>query len=116
VNPPEPRSRARRRKTVVEFYVERTSPSLLERTLRRLASFEAVDTVPGADTVVETVIPWCRFAHENDEWAIEEDDFRVTAALSVGSAGPGIDVSVDATWPKGVTKTLDPVRSALSLA
>jgi len=80
-------------KVVVQFYLERVSPSTVDRPVLWLAGFETAQTAAGSEATISTQISTRRFAHWGDGWAVEPGTFRVTAALSVLSAGPSVDVT-----------------------
>lgn len=82
-------------KVVVQFYLERTSPSTITRPTRWLGGFETAEIEPGSEVVLSTRIPRRRFAHWAPGWQLEPGDYSITAALSVQSGGPSVGVSVD---------------------
>jgi beta-glucosidase len=82
-------------KAVVQFYLERTSPTRVERPVRWLAAFETAEIDTAETATVSAVIPWRRFAHWDGGWKTEPGRFTITAALSVDAPGPSIDVDLD---------------------
>ena len=75
-------------KVVVQFYLERISPSSVDRPVRWLAGFETASTAPGVPTTLTAVIDPRRLAHWAHGWQVEPGTFRVRAALSAISSGP----------------------------
>ena len=92
-------------KCVVQLYLERLSPSTVERPRRWLAGFETVHVDAGASRRIELDVPWRRLAHWTDgAWIVEAGTYGLVAGLSSTddraqvsiAVGPGQDVSADA--------------------
>ena len=70
-------------KCVVQLYLERLSPSTVERPRRWLAGFETVRVDAGASKPIALEVPWRRLAHwTNGAWSVEDGTYRLIAGLS----------------------------------
>ncbi|MBT2518092.1 glycoside hydrolase family 3 protein [Streptomyces sp. ISL-90] len=72
----------RRGSTVIQCYLERISPSAVDRPQRWLAGFDVVSAEAGATVSVEITIPSRAFAHWSDGWLIEGGEYRLLFAFS----------------------------------
>ena len=84
----------RRGKGVVQVYLERVSPSAVDRPPRWLAGFASLRTDAGGSAAVTITLPGRRLAHWDDEWVVESGTYRVVAALDVATPGASVEVSV----------------------
>ena len=69
-------------KAVVQAYLERVSPSAVDRPVRWLAGFAAVTAAAGQTTTAELTLSWRRFAHWNSGWSLEPGDYRLRTGFS----------------------------------
>lgn len=74
-------------KAVAQFYLERSSPSVVERPERWLAAFETIEVAAGESQLVTATIPWRRFAHWNEGWVVEPGEYRLIAGTNVLDEG-----------------------------
>ena len=89
----------------MQLYLERLSPSTVERPRRWLAGFETVHVDAGASRRIELDVPWRRLAHWTDGgWTVEAGTYGLIAGLSSTDdraqvsieVGPGQDVRAGA--------------------
>jgi beta-glucosidase len=81
-------------KAVVQWYLERVTPSAVDRPERWLAGFEVVIVEGGERSVVRTQLSWRRFAHWASGWQLEPGDYRLSAGFSVDQTRASVVVSV----------------------
>jgi beta-glucosidase len=81
-------------KAVVQWYLERVTPSAVDRPERWLAGFEVVTVESGERSVVRTQLSWRRFAHWASGWQLEPGDYRLCAGFSVDHTRASVVVSV----------------------
>jgi beta-glucosidase len=81
-------------KTVVQIYIERTSPSEIDRPVRWLAGFAVAATGPGGTATVTIPLSWRRFAHWAGEWSLESGDYSLQVGFSSTDLRSSVDVLV----------------------
>jgi beta-glucosidase len=82
-------------RTVVQVYADRPD-STLERPVRWLAGFAAVQAEPGGEALATVVIPARAFQHwaVGDGWRVEAGSFGLAAGSSVGDLPLHTEVDV----------------------
>jgi beta-glucosidase len=82
---------------VVQVYASRPD-SAVERPVRWLAGFAAVDAEPGQETTTTVTIPARAFEHWDaiggNGWTVEAGAFRLDAGRSTGDLRQGADIDV----------------------
>lgn len=86
----------RRGKAVLQVYVERVSPSAVDRPVRWLGTFETVRLDSGAQARVAFTVPGRRFMHWDQGWRTEPGTYRLVASLS-GAGRADADAVVELT-------------------
>jgi beta-glucosidase len=81
-------------KGVVQLYLERVSPSAVDRPSRWLAGFASLRTDAGGNASTTIRLPGRRLAHWDGEWVVEPGTYRVVAALDVAAPGESAELSV----------------------
>jgi beta-glucosidase len=79
-------------KAVVQWYLERVTPSALERPARWLAGFEVVRLDPGEASAVRCQLSWRRFAHWAGAWEVEPGQYRLLAGFAVDDIAASVTV------------------------
>lgn len=94
-------------KCVVQFYLERVSPSSVDRPVRWLADFEAIRLGPADTKTLRTTIPWRRLAHwEDDSWHVEPGDFRLVASLTSEETRLTAPITIPGDWSQTASAKL----------
>lgn len=70
-------------KVVVQAYLERTSPSSVDRPQRWLAGHATTTASPGEDVLLSIPVDARRFAHWDGAWCTEPGRYRVSVGFSV---------------------------------
>jgi beta-glucosidase len=81
-------------KTVVQVYLERIEPGLVDRPVRWLAGHRVVRAGAGERTRASVPIGWRRFAHWAEGWSVEPGRYRLRVGFSVVDLRLESDVSV----------------------
>ncbi|MDY7101420.1 MAG: glycoside hydrolase family 3 C-terminal domain-containing protein [Actinomycetota bacterium] len=84
---------ARRGRHVVQIYLSRPA-SVVDRPVRWLAAFAAVEADPGETVELEIEVPRRAFAHWDNGWAYEPGDFELVAGSSAVELGTPFTVRV----------------------
>jgi beta-glucosidase len=86
---------ARQGKAVVQLYLERVTPSLVQRPVRWLAGFGTLVAESACSDSVTMWVPWRRFAHWDAEWQVEPGEYLLRAGFSVADLdGPAATIRV----------------------
>ncbi len=82
-------------KIVVQAYLERVSPSEIDRPVRWLAGFVTTELEAGTSAPVTVAIDGRRFAHWDGAWVTEPGEYRLSLGYSVIDLP--LDIRVDVT-------------------
>lgn len=86
-------------KAVVQIYLERMTPSDIDRPAIWLAGFATVAAGPGESVVADVQLPWRRFAHWDAGWRLEPGEYRLHAGLSSADLHAATTVKVADVTP-----------------
>jgi beta-glucosidase len=86
-------------KAVVQLYLERLTPSEVDRPVRWLAGFGTVSATAGEAVVSEMRLSWRRFAHWDAGWQLEPGEYRLYAGLSAADLHAATTVKVTDAIP-----------------
>ena len=81
-------------KAVVQWYLERVTPSLVDRPTRWLAAFEVVTVGSGGTAVARSQLSWRRFANWDGGWQLEPGEYRLLVGFAVDDLPASAIVSV----------------------
>ncbi|MFL6125828.1 beta-glucosidase [Actinophytocola sp.] len=82
----------RRGKHVVQVYAARPDTAV-DRPIRWLVGFEAVELDAGESTEVQVAVPRRAFAHWDAGWAYEPGDFHLMVGRSAGDVGTPVTIT-----------------------
>ena len=81
-------------KTVVQIYLERVSPSSVDRPVRWLGGFAAVSAQSGGTAEVEIAVAPRAFGHWDGGWRLEPGEYALRVGFSVTDLVTSVAVSV----------------------
>ncbi|MEG3616421.1 beta-glucosidase family protein [Isoptericola haloaureus] len=82
-------------KTVAQVYLERATPSEVDRPVRWLGGFATATAGPGETVVVDVPVAARAFQHWDDGWRTEPGTYVVRAGFSVEDLPAEVDLSVE---------------------
>ncbi len=82
-------------KTVAQVYLERATPSEVDRPVRWLGGFATATAAPGETVVVDVPVAARAFQHWDDGWRTEPGTYVVRAGFSVEDLPAEVDLSVE---------------------
>lgn len=86
-------------KAVIQLYLERVTPSEVDRPARWLADFVVVHAAAGESVVADTRLSWRRFAYWDAGWRLEPGEYRLHAGLSSVDLHAATTIKVADTTP-----------------
>ncbi|GAA1056922.1 glycosyl hydrolase [Agromyces luteolus] len=89
-------------KTVAQVYLERVSPSEIDRPVRWLAGFAPATAAAGETVTVEVPVAARAFEHWDDGWRTEPGAYALRVGFSVADLPVTLDIAVDAAAPVAV--------------
>ncbi|GAA2036690.1 glycoside hydrolase family 3 C-terminal domain-containing protein [Agromyces tropicus] len=92
-------------KTVAQVYLERVSPSVVDRPVRWLVGFASATAAAGETVAVEVPIEARAFMHWDDEWRTESGSYALRAGFSVTDLPVTLDITVEASEPVATRST-----------
>ena len=81
-------------KTVAQVYLERSTPSAVDRPVRWLGGFATATAAPGETVEVEVPVAARAFQHWDDGWRTEPGTFVARAGFSVENLSTAVDIRV----------------------